>query len=94
MVGNINLLVEEKDLTAYFNDSELTAKFRYRQSEIPIKVFATINPKEWRVEFLTKQRAITPGQYAVFYCRNVCLGGGVILYTEKINEYCEPVLSF
>lgn len=91
LVNRINLLVKEKELINYLNSTKLTAKFRYRQPEIPVRVFPTENVKGWRVDFLTKQRAITPGQYAVFYYRNICLGGGMITKTEKINEFCEPI---
>jgi len=91
LVKNIKFLIEEKELISYFNSAELTAKFRYRQLEIPVKISPTKDSKGWRVEFLTKQRAITPGQYAVFYYRDICLGGGVISKTEKINEFCEPI---
>ena len=92
LVKNIKFLIEEKELFNYFNSTELTAKFRYRQPEIPVKISPSKNSKEWRVEFLTKQRAITPGQYAVFYYRDICLGGGVIIETEKINKFCEPII--
>lgn len=55
---------------------ERTAKFRYRQGEQRV----TVIPEGGgvRVKFAEKQRAVTEGQYAVFYDETRCLGGGVI----------------
>jgi tRNA-specific 2-thiouridylase len=53
------------------------AKIRYRHQEAA----ATVEPhgeREARVRFDEPQRAITPGQAAVFYDGDVCLGGGWI----------------
>lgn len=58
---------------------ECTAKFRYRQSEQ--KVTVELNNDRARVIYAEKQRAVTEGQYAVFYDEKRCLGGGVI---EKV----------
>ena len=55
---------------------ECTAKFRYRQPEQAVKVKLVGNSA--LVEFAQPQRAVTEGQYAVFYDETACLGGGVI----------------
>lgn len=56
-----------------------TAKFRYRQSEQSVSV--NLKGDTARVEFDERQRAVTEGQYAVFYLGRQCIGGGVI---EKV----------
>ena len=59
---------------------ECTAKFRYRQDEQKVTVIPTAQGVT--VLFAEKQRAVTEGQYAVFYDDTRCLGGGVI---DKVN---------
>ncbi len=55
------------------------AKARYRQPDQACRVFATsADGSDVRVVFDEPQRAVTPGQSAVFYIDEVCLGGGVI----------------
>ena len=53
-----------------------TAKFRYRQPEQGCTV--RIKDGFIQVDFDEKQRAITEGQFAVFYSGDKCIGGGVI----------------
>jgi len=55
---------------------ECYAKFRYRQPDQRVKV--SIKDDKVFVYFAEKQRAVTPGQYVVFYTETDCLGGGVI----------------
>ena len=52
------------------------AKTRYRQPDQACTVQAADNG--FRVDFDTPQRAITPGQSAVLYQDDLCLGGGII----------------
>ena len=53
------------------------AKTRYRQPDAPCEIDA-INAEEVDIRFGQPQWAITPGQSAVVYESNVCLGGGII----------------
>ena len=56
----------------------LTVKTRYRQDDIPCAVTPDLVNGSIKVLFDTPQRAVTPGQSAVFYDGDVCLGGGII----------------
>ncbi|WP_421131603.1 tRNA 2-thiouridine(34) synthase MnmA [Alteromonas sp. A079] len=52
-------------------------KTRYRQSDIPCTI-TPIDNDTIEVVFDEPQKAVTPGQSAVFYREEVCLGGGII----------------
>ncbi|MDR3021221.1 MAG: tRNA 2-thiouridine(34) synthase MnmA [Clostridiales bacterium] len=55
----------------------LTAKFRYRQPDVSVSI-NFVDDNTLNVRFAHSQRAVTIGQYAVFYDRNRCIGGGEI----------------
>jgi tRNA-specific 2-thiouridylase len=55
----------------------LSAKTRYRQSDAPCQ-FRDLDADGFALDFSQAQWAVTPGQSAVLYDGEVCLGGGVI----------------
>lgn len=55
---------------------DCTAKFRYRQPDQKVHVYVEGN--HVLIEAREKQRAVTPGQYAVLYSGDECLGGGPV----------------
>jgi tRNA-uridine 2-sulfurtransferase len=58
-------------------ERDCAVKTRYRQSDLACKVRPE-SARRWHVQLSRPARAVTPGQYAVFYSDDVCLGGGVI----------------
>jgi len=54
------------------------AKIRYRQS-LESAILYPVKSGKSKIVFKESQRAVTLGQFCVFYDKNVCLGGGVIV---------------
>lgn len=61
---------------------ECCAKFRYRQPDQKVKVHL-LDDGSLHIDFAEPQRAVTPGQYAVLYLGDICLGGGKITEVLK-----------
>jgi tRNA-specific 2-thiouridylase len=54
-------------------------KARLRHRQPLIDAVARIDGETMRIQFRSPQRAVTPGQAAVLYCGDICLGGGTII---------------
>ncbi len=67
-------LVDRETLTTPLR---CTVKTRYRQTDIPCMV-TPLGADRLEVRFDEPVAAVTPGQSAVFYLNEVCLGGGII----------------
>jgi tRNA-uridine 2-sulfurtransferase len=63
-------------------NTQMAAKTRYRQSDAPCSL--ALDDTGFTLRFEQPQWAVTPGQSAVLYDGEVCLGGGVI-HTEAAN---------
>lgn len=59
------------------DNAQLTVKTRYRQKDVPCRI-TYINKDQIQVIFDDPVEAVTPGQSAVFYHEEICLGGGII----------------
>ena len=66
-------------------DALLAAKTRYRQSDASCTLTRT-HTMEFQLSFACPQWAVTPGQSAVVYAGEVCLGGGVIAQGEPVQS--------
>lgn len=69
-------------------NQSLQAKFRYRQADHEVSI-VWIDDTTIDVTFKQPIKAITPGQAAVFYMGDLCLGGGVIDLAYKDNQVVE-----
>ncbi len=64
-------------------------KTRYRQADQPCEV--QLEGACAQVTFDTPQRAVTPGQFVVFYDGEVCLGGAIIASTRPLAGHGAPL---
>ncbi len=69
-------VIEPKLLSDVQDGEEMNVKIRYSTKGYPARVFRT--PTGFKVKFKNPQRAITPGQAAVFYRDKQLVGGGWI----------------
>ncbi len=65
------------DRTGPVDGCHIAVKIRYRQQDVPCTLTYT-DEHTLRVVFDEPVAAVTPGQSAVFYDGEVCLGGGII----------------
>ena len=71
-ISNLNWIINPELI-----ERDFKIKLRYGMS--PVKsIFILKNKKEAVIEFKSPQFAVTPGQSAVFYNKDVVLGGGII----------------
>ncbi len=69
----------------------MAAKTRYRQSDAPCAFRPT--PQGFELDFDLPQWAVTPGQSAVLYDGEICLGGGVIAGARASSPTTGPQAS-
>ncbi|MBU0997647.1 MAG: tRNA 2-thiouridine(34) synthase MnmA [Firmicutes bacterium] len=81
LVEDVNWISNEH----FIGKRNLTAKFRYRQMDVPVEI-EFLNSSTISVRFKELVRAVTPGQAAVFYDGEVCLGGGTISVVSFENQ--------
>ncbi|MBU5426294.1 tRNA 2-thiouridine(34) synthase MnmA [Tissierella pigra] len=62
-----------------------TAKFRYRQGDIPVTV-NILEDGNLYIKYDYPVKAVTPGQVAVLYQDEVCLGGCIIKSIEPLEQ--------
>ena len=74
LVGDCNFIAIE-ELTG---PMKVTCKVRYRMQDEPA-IIEPVSAGKVKVTFMKAQRAITSGQAAVFYDRNIVVGGGTII---------------
>jgi tRNA-specific 2-thiouridylase len=62
----------------------LSAKTRYRQADVACR--QRTGDDGFALDFEQRQWAVTPGQSAVLYQGDVCLGGGIISNAEALSQ--------
>ena len=78
IIDEVNYLGDEKV-------TNCTAKFRYRQKDVPVEL-EYLDNNEILVKSPQGVKRVTPGQACVLYNGEECLGGGIIKEVRKNNE--------
>lgn len=79
-IDNIFWLVDPQEIP-----EKCTVKFRYRQKDIPI-ILEKLSDNSVIAHYPQTSSAVTPGQEAVFYNGEICMGGGVIEQVFKDGQ--------
>jgi tRNA-uridine 2-sulfurtransferase len=58
---------------------KLMVRTRHRAKLISVKKLNKLSNNQWVTELTEEVRALTPGQSAVFYSADECLGGGIVV---------------
>jgi tRNA-specific 2-thiouridylase len=75
--------------TGHADAFECWVKTRYRQADLSCSV-TRLSEARWQVDLRETARAVTPGQYAVFYRGERCLGGGIIARRFNLRRASKP----
>ena len=83
-------IVKELNFISYkpVEGAHINAKFRYRQEDKPVTIHY-VNDNEIELIYDEPYKSVTPGQAAVLYDGDICLGGGLIdqtFYKGKRND--------
>ena len=78
IIDEVNYLGDEKV-------KNCTAKFRYRQKDVPVEL-EFLDNNEILVKYPQGVKRVTPGQACVLYNGEECLGGGIIKEVRKNGE--------
>ena len=79
-VTNLNWISGEPE-----NGKHVNAKFRYRQKDNGVTI-EFLSKDKIKLIFDEPYKAVTPGQAAVIYDGDICLGGGLIEHTYKSGK--------
>ena len=84
IIRMVNWTYKEKPV----GDLHIGCKFRYRQKDLGVTL-RFINEDEVELIFDEPYKAVTPGQAAVFYLDDICLGGGIIdeVYYKGVRKF-------
>ena len=77
-------VIEEMNFISDERPKEATAKFRYRQKEIPVTI-EYLEDGNIIVHY-DNIKSVTPGQACVLYLNDECLGGGIIKEVRKDDK--------